>query len=336
MKKASGIRDVARHAGVSSATVSRVLSGQAAVSEQTQAKVLAAIRDLDFQPNHMAQGLRRGRSTTVALLVGDIEQGVYASLTKHIQPALEGLGLDLLLYNLGHSQERLANILARTEAMRLHGIILAASDMLSTPNIQSLAAKVQEQGLPVIAVGLSLQAHGIPSIVYDDRGATRTSVTYMLETYGGPVAYIGRILGSASGTERFEGYRTALAERGLAVDQRLVWDASFRYRAGWDSVQEALDRGLRFRSIQAASDEMALGAMAALQARGRRIPEDVAVAGIGDIEASAYLCPALTTHGAFPAAVAETIAGLLEDHRRRRPLAAVTTLERSFVRRASA
>lgn len=336
MKKASGILDVARCAGVSSATVSRVLSGRSVVSEETQAKVLAAIEQLGFQPNPMAQGLRRGRSSTVALLVGDIEQGVYASLTKQVQPAVEAIGLELLLYNLGHSPDRLAKVLARTEAMRLHGIVIATSDRLDEAAIEALSTKVREEALPVIAVGLALQDHGIPSIVYDDRGATRASTEFLLATYGGPVAYVGRIEGSASGSERYRGYRDALAARGIEPDRRLVWDSSYRYRAGFESVDRALRAGLSFRALQAGSDELALGAMAAVQAHRLRIPADVAVVGIGDLETAAYFSPPLTTHGAFPEVVARTIAELLEGLRDRRPVQMVTSLTRPFVRRASA
>ncbi|SLN46086.1 LacI family DNA-binding transcriptional regulator [Oceanibacterium hippocampi] len=336
MKKVSGILDVAKRAGVSSATVSRVLSGRGVVTQETRSKVMAAISELGFQPNHMAQGLRRGRSNTVALLVGDIEQGVYASLTKHVQPALEAIGLDLLLYNLGHSASRLANILARADAMRLHGIIVATSDQLNEEAIETLSTRVRDNALPVIAVGLSLQRHGIPSIIYDDRRATRTSTEFLLQTYPGPAAYLGRIRGSASGSERYRGYCDAHAERGIVLDERLVWDSAYRYKAGFESVERALRDGIVFRSLQTGSDELALGAMAAVRAHGLRIPADIAVVGIGDMESAGYLSPPLTTHGGFPDVVAQTIADLLEDFRLHRPVEMVTMLERPFVKRVSA
>jgi len=334
-KRAYRILDVAQRAGVSPATVSRVLSGKAAVTEETQARVLAAIQDLGFRPNHVAQALRRGHGNTVALLVGDIEQGVYASLTKHVQAALEEVGLDLLLYNLGHSRQRLENILARTDAMRLSGLVIAASDILDGETVDALLDKAA-QGLPVVAVGLWLQDHCIPSVVYDDAEAIRRSVDYLIRSHGGPVAYVGRIAGSASGTERYRGYLAALADHGLDVDPALVWDSAYRYKAGFESAAKALAAGLRFRAVQAGSDEVALGAMSAIMQAGLRIPDEVAVAGIGDIEASAYLSPTLTTHGAAPDRVAAVLVELFSAARAGVPLPPLTTLVRPFIRRASA
>jgi DNA-binding LacI/PurR family transcriptional regulator len=336
MRKKSGILEVARQAGVSSASVSRALSGHPAVSDNMKARVLAAAADLGFHPNQMAQGLRRGRSTTVGLLVGDIEQGVYASLTKEIQAALETLGLDLLLYNLGHSHDRLKNILARSDSLQLHGIIIAASDTFSEDNLAVLSRKAAEQHFPILAIGLSLHEQGIPSIVYDDSEAVMRSVTHLIATRGPGIAYLGRIGGSASGTKRFSGYKAALAAHGIQIDQRLVWDAAFRYRAGHDSVERALDMGWAFRAIQAGSDELALGAMAALNARGLRIPEDVAIVGIGNIESAAYSSPSLTTHGAAPEAIARLVAERLKEWQSNGIAGEVITLSRPFIRRASA
>lgn len=334
MKSKAGILEVARRAGVSTASVSRVLSGQT-VREATQARVLAAIADLGYQPNQMAQGLRRGRGTTVALLVGDIEQGVYASLTKEIQAALEAVGFELLLYNLGHSQERLKQFLARVDSMRLHGVVIAASDMLTDDNIRMLVDKVNHHDLHVLSVGLSLDQFGISSINYDDRESVVRSVRFLLDTYGWPIAYLGRIEGSASGTQRYSGYEQVLADEGLAIDRRLVWDAAYRYRAGFESTDQALREGLPFRSIQAGSDELALGAIAALHAHGKRIPEDVAVVGIGNVEPSAYSHPTLTTHGVYPDRIAKIIAKRMQGTIGARTPETVI-LERPFIQRASA
>lgn len=336
MKRTRSILDVARHAGVSSATVSRVLSGAPVVSEATQAKVLAAVKELGFYPNHMAQGLRRGHSNTVGLLVGDIEQGVYASLTKQIQPALEAHGLELLLYNLGHSHERLEKILMRTASLRLHGIVIATSDQLTEQTIHSLSSKVKEEDLPVIAVGLPLNGHGIPSIVYNDRAATGRSTEYLVKTYQGPAAYVGRISGSVSGEQRYLGYLDGLARQQINADSALIWDASYRYKAGFESVSRALKSGVKFRSIQTGSDELAMGAMAAVHAHGLTIPDDVAVVGIGDLEASAYANPPLTTHGASPDLVAHKVADILRQFREGANVDMITQLPRRFIRRKSA
>jgi DNA-binding LacI/PurR family transcriptional regulator len=312
-----------------------VLTGAAAVSSATRVKVMAAVEELGFRPDPSARALRRGYGDTVALLVGDIEQGVYSSLTKHVQSALERIGLELMLYNLGHSAQRLESILERVESMRLAGLAIATSDVLDRQAIAALLRRANEQSLPVFSIGLALDEHAIPSIIYDDEAATRRSVNAILQSHGGPVAYVGRIAGSASGGARYRGYAAALADHGIAVDEALVWDSSFRHRAGYDSAKRALEEGVAFRAIQAGSDEIAIGAMRAIVETGRTIPDDVAVVGIGDIDVSAYLSPPLTTHGADPAQVGETLVEMLLAARNGETAPLRTVLERPFIRRAS-
>lgn len=336
MKKTLSILDVAKRAGVSPATVSRALSGQPVVSATTLARVHSAVAELGFQPNQMAQGLRRGRGNSVALLVGDIEQGVNATLTKHVQAALENIGLDLVLYNLDHKQERLEGLIERAESMRLYGIVVATTDVLHTRRIKASLADAAAKGLPVFAIGHSFKSLGVPSVTFDDFSAIRRSVGYLVERYGPRVAYLGRIKGSASGMQRFQGYHAALKDHGIPLDDALVWDRSYRYLAGYQGTADALDRRLDFRAIQTGSDELALGAISALRERNLSIPEDAAVVGIGDMDWSAHLSPALSTHGG----AAEQIAAILQDmflkHRNEEPIPQLITLERQFHRRQSA
>lgn len=299
------VSDVAQHAGVSPATVSRVLNGNTTVSVEMRNKVLESARQLGYRPNSMAQGLRKGRSNTVALLVGDIAQRHFAELTLHVQSELEAAGMDLLLYNLGHSPERLQDFLGRAPSMKLRGLVLAISDRMSKEVLPMLAL-LPEAGITIISVGQDLTRHRIPSIVHEERAAAERSVSYLIEHGHRRIAYIGRIKGSAIGTERFRGYQAALRAAD-AFDDTLVWDLTYRYAAGRDAVLRALDRGLVFTGIQAGSDEIAMGAMAALHDRGLRVPQDIAIVGFGDIEMSAYLRPALTTLSSHPNVAAHHI-----------------------------
>lgn len=299
------VSDVAQHAGVSPATVSRVLNGNTTVSVEMRNKVLESARQLGYRPNSMAQGLRKGRSNTVALLVGDIAQRHFAELTLHVQSELEAAGMDLLLYNLGHSPERLQDFLGRAPSMKLRGLVLAISDRMSKEVLPMLAL-LPEAGITIISVGQDLTRHRIPSIVHEERAAAERSVSYLIERGHRRIAYIGRIKGSAIGTERFRGYQAALRAVD-AFDDTLVWDLTYRYAAGRDAVLRALDRGLVFTGIQAGSDEIAMGAMAALHDRGLCVPQDIAIVGFGDIEMSAYLRPALTTLSSHPNVAAHHI-----------------------------
>lgn len=327
--------DVARAAGVSPATVSRVLNGSNSVSVEMRERVLIAVKDLDFRPNQMAQGLRKGQANAVALLVGDIEQTHFSALTKQLQSALEVIGLDLVLFNLGHSESRLVEFLQRAPAMRLRGIVVALSDAIPKKVGLTLSGLVGA-GMRIVSVGQNLNRFNVPSVVHEERAATARSVRFLIDEGRRRIAYVGRIKGSAVGTERFRGYRAALLDAGVPFRDELVWDKAFRYAAGYDAVMRALDGRVKFDALQAGSDEMATGAIAALTDRGLSVPGDVAVIGFGDVEMGGYLRPSLTTLSTDPAGAAAIVRGFFEAVNGSPPRRNLALLERALVRRTSA
>lgn len=330
------VLDVARRAGVSTATVSRVLSGTAFVSSEIQDRVRAVVRELDFRPNHVAQGLRTGKRNLVALLVADIQQSVYAPLTRYLQAALEDIDQDVLLYNLGHSVGRLKGILERAMALQLRGVVISSTDAFDIGQVGPLIKTLQDNGVIVISIVQSLHLHNVPSIVYEEHGAVARSVRYLLERYDAPVAYLGRIKGSAVGPHRLSGYREALAQYGIPMQDDFVWDVSFRNVAGYEMLSRSLDSGTRVRAIQAGSDELALGAMAAIQDHNLRIPDDIAVVGIGDIEWSKHLRPTLTTMGSDAERMALTLQDIFRRLMAEKPVPPLSIVKRPLILRRSA
>jgi DNA-binding LacI/PurR family transcriptional regulator len=291
----STVLDVAREAGVSVATVSRVLSNVPTVSEKNRQLVMDTVARMGFRPNFMARNLRRGRGTTVALIVSDIEQHFFASAAKQIQQSLEQDGLDLLLYDTNHKADRMASFLARAPSMGLCGIVIATTDNLPLDTIRPMIAEIKASGIQVITIIQQFSGLDIPAIVHEERDACIRSVRYLLRTNRTPVAFVGRISGSVVGYERYEGYRAALQEAGEPIRKELIFDAEFRYAGGYDAISAAISRGLEFRSLQASSDELAYGAIAALRDRGKRVPEDVAVIGFSNLDMSAHMRPGLTS-----------------------------------------
>ncbi|MBW6401535.1 LacI family transcriptional regulator [Roseomonas sp. HJA6] len=329
------VLDIARLAGVSSATVSRVLNGNAGVKADARDRVLAAALETGYRPNRMAQSLRRGRSNTLALLVGDIEQNLYSSLTKHLQASVAEIGLDVLLYNLDHSPERLKSFLALAPALGLRGVVLATSDRIG-PEFDPQLADLQARGLTLLSMIQRLDLRGVPSIVHEEFAATREAVSYLLGTGRAPVMYVGRISTSDLGAERYRGYRAALAEAGEPLRRELVQDVRFSYEAGYEAVTRALDAGLCFGSVQAGSDVIALGAVAALADRGRRVPEDVAVIGFGNANWTAFTRPALTTLSVHHEAAAMAARSAFAAAEAGRDVPPLVTIARSLIRRRSA
>ena len=288
---------VASHAGVSPATVSRVLAGRVPVAAATRARVLQSVEQLGYRPNETARSLRAGRGRAVALVTGDIEQGLYAGLAKHVQGEIEGLGLDLLLFNLGHREDRLQHFLERAPSLGLRGIVLASPHVMDMAQLAPAMRAVMRSGVTVLSVSQDLSPFDIASIVHDETGGAAMATEHLLDQDRAPVAFVGRIETSAVGRARFDGYRTALEARGMEIDPDLVWDISKGYRAdaGYQAASRAIDAGLRFRSVLAASDELALGCMAAAADRGLAVPQDIAFVGFGGLGWGVFARPAMTT-----------------------------------------
>jgi DNA-binding LacI/PurR family transcriptional regulator len=194
---------------------------------------------------------------------------------------------------------------------------------------------VRSKGITVVAIGQDLTGLGVPSIVHEERAAAQRAVRHLLARGHRRIAYVGRIRGSAVGTERFRGYRAALRHAGH-FDGALVWDMAFRYAAGRDAVLRALDDGIAFTALQAGSDEIAMGAMAALHDRGLAVPQDVAVVGFGGVEMGAYLRPALTTLSTHPDLAAQHLRDLFRPDAPVGVPPALVLLERALVERESA
>lgn len=291
------VTQVAEDAGVSSATVSRVLSGGAPVAAETRARVLESVEKLGYRPNAFARSLRSGRGRAVALVTGDIEQGVYAALARHVQSAVERIGLDLVLYNLGHREDRLRHIVESAPSLGLRGLLLASPHDMDMDDLAPLFRAAAEAGVTVVSLSQEMSRAGVVSLVHDDAAGAAMAVGHLLRSGLAPIAFLGRVATSAVGRERFNGYQRALAAAGEPMDPTLVWDIAQGYRAqaGYHAVSKALDEGVRVRSVLAASDELALGGMAAAIDRGLSVPEDLAVIGFGGLEWGRHTRPAITT-----------------------------------------
>ncbi|HLI11648.1 MAG TPA: LacI family DNA-binding transcriptional regulator [Alphaproteobacteria bacterium] len=301
--------DVARRAGVSVATVSRVLSGADIVAADTKLRVMRSVRELGYQPNVIAQSLRRGQSRTVALVTGDIEQGIYAALAKEVQRRFSEIDLDLMLVDTAHDEKRLAQLLARAASLGLRGLLLALPHFMRTGRLRPLLRKATEQGVSIISVSQKLDNLGLRSIVPDDKAGAVLAVRHLLERGHERIAFLGRTSISAVARLRFEGYRIGLMPRLGRIPSGLAWDIArgYRFKAGYEAVSQRLKSGVRFDAVLASSDELALGGMAAALDQGRRVPEDIAFVGFGGLQWGRYIRPALTSVEVDVAALASFV-----------------------------
>ena len=139
---------------------------------------------LGYRPNEVARSLRVGRGRSVALVTGDIEQGIYAALAKHVQGELEALGLDLLLFNLGHREDRLRHFLERAPSLGLRGIVLSSPHVMDMEELAPVMRAAAKSGIDIVSVSQDLSAWGFPSIIHDDVGGSATATAHVLAKRG--------------------------------------------------------------------------------------------------------------------------------------------------------
>lgn len=289
------IDDVARLAGVSTATVSRALRGLPTVSEPTRSRVLDAARALGYIASPSASRLAGGRTATVAAVVPRITRWFFGTVIEAAEEVLHQAGYDLLLYNLGgREQERRRLLHTAGLHKRVDALMLVA-----TPLEPADVAALTGLALPGVTVSSGTPVPGWPSVRIDDVAAARTATEHLLALGHRRIAHISGDptdeLAFTTHIDRQRGYRQALRAAGQQIDPRLDVAARFTVDGGSQATAELLRRGAPPTAIFAACDEMAMGAMATLRQAGLRVPQDVSVIGIDDHDLAAVV--GLTTVG---------------------------------------
>ena len=290
--------DIAALAGVSQPTVSRALSGNPSVSEETRARVLAAAEELHYTVDKNAAALRRRQSRTLALLFfeewspeGALINPFYLSLLGPMVRCCAEHGYDLLI-----SFQQLSSDwhVDYEDSRKADGIILLGyGDYLEyRPKLEKLI----ERGAHFVRWGSATEGEIGATVSSDNEQGGFDATTHLLQQGRRRIAFVGTAEpGYPEFLERWRGYSRALRAAGIGLDEKLQVDADHSEAAGRAAVAELLGRGVPFDAIFAASDVAAIGALHALQAIGRSVPKDVAIVGFDDIPAASLSSPPLTT-----------------------------------------
>jgi DNA-binding LacI/PurR family transcriptional regulator len=309
----STMHDVARRAGVSLKTVSRVVNGEPSVSEHTRKKVTTAIAELDFRPNSVARRLRTGRTDLIGLALPHLSQPYFSALAEAIMREAERHELTVLIELTGGDPEaELA--MAREHGPYLGGLLMYPVG-LSDDQARSLA-------LAVPTVLMSERAYDAPvdRVAMANREGVRAQVAHMVSLGYTRIAALGADHSGqpehAAAHLRMEGYRDGLRDAGLPYLPELVHEVSttdWNRQEGAAGVRRLIERGIRFDAVVAFADGLALGALHAVQEAGLRVPADVAVAGFDDTDDARYSYPSLTSVAPGTAQIAREALVLLGD-----------------------
>lgn len=290
------MKDVAKKAGVSVATVSNVITGKQVVSDEVRSIVLCAIEELDYKVNLVARGLKERKTYTVGVVLPDITKMFFPDVLKGIMNAAEKAGykINILSSNFDFDTEK--SHVEYFKGSRVDGIILdsCVDKNCAKEWAQELTGSSNES-TPIVSIENILDETLVSSVLieYEKRSAEITQ--HLLDIGRRHILYISGPLSLAHGVARLEGYRNTLKKNNIDIDEHLISGGDFLSESAYEEVRLAIKHGLCFDAVQAVNDQAAIGALKALKESGVKVPEDVAVCGFDNLFPSTLVSPQITT-----------------------------------------
>lgn len=293
------LQDVAEAAGVSSASVSRVLRRSGYVSPEVEARVLQAVTDTGYQLPHTSNG---SDPDLIAVVVNDLGSGLLVDVIRGAERTAAASEHFTLVATTSYSAEREIEILDRLAQRQDVGAVIVVGGVSPTPEYGSRIADVERmltsRGAVLVFAGRPPIDEAVPQLVveYENEGGAYSATSHLISRGHRRIALLPGLAGMTTGEQRAAGYRKALAAAGVESDDGLVvWSDSQGRAGGNGAMRELLARGRDFTAVFAGNDEMAAGALAALEDAGLRVPDDVSLLGYDDSPLAVSLTPSLTS-----------------------------------------
>jgi len=287
---AATIKDVARTAGVSTATVSAVMNESAYVSPGLRARVQEAVRELGYAPSQLARRLRTGSSELIAIAVADLSNPFYARVVCAAEAAVAAWGFSLVVFNSDEKPEAEKRIVARVRALSCEGLILVPVGLA----VSALGRDADSRRIPTVLFGRTFEDDGIDAVTIDNFAASFQATNYLIDLGHRRIGAITGPLRLSTGLARIEGMQAAMSAKGLNVEPRFVRSGDFREEVAYSAARTLFEQRERPTALYVANGLMALGVMRALADTGLRCPEDVSVASTDNIPGVRGLRPNLT------------------------------------------
>ena len=288
-KKKVTIQDIAEKANVSKSTVSRVLNKSKLVKEHKRLAVLAAMKQLDFQPNQMARSLAGGRSMTIGVLTQDIGSPFYDAVARGVNDGLKETQYSPIFVDGQWNAEAEGSAIDTLLDRRVDGIILIGGNISSEE-----LSEVQKQK-PLVVVARDVEGWDSNCIFIDNYAAAYDATQFLIKSGHQQIAFISGIPNQQDSQRREDGFQQALKDNNIALNEKLRVDGDFRPESGVSAVETLLQRGEKFSAIFCSNDEMAFGARLALFRNNIKVPGNVSIIGFDDQPMSEFMTPPLTT-----------------------------------------
>lgn len=306
------IKDVARKAGVSPSTVSRILTGSANVADDKRRLVLEAIDELGFRRNAVARSLRTRSTNIIGLIIPDITNPFFPEIAKGVEDAAHKLGYNVILCNSENSSYKEAFYVELLRERQVDGLILSgvgeASDQIRT---------AIDAGLPLVVLDRRLEGTDVDTVTTDNVAGGAMAARRLIQAGHRRIGFLGGPQGIAVSEDRFRGYLSALKETGIDAKEQWVRFDGFSFEAGQRAAREFLELPDPPTAAVASSDIAAIGFIDTLVSAGVAVPEYVSVVGFDDIAFTSMLRPRLTTIRQPKYLIGETAVSLLFDKLRR-------------------
>ena len=286
------IKDVAKKAGVSIASVSRVINDSKPVAPETKEKILKVIEETGYKPNAMARGLKKNESGLIGLITPDMENGTFAELVKGIESVIEKNSMNLIVSNSKGEIERELKELHIFKEQQLDGIIFSGVKFTKKHKEYFDRYKV-----PTVVVSQKFPGSGLPYVDINNYEAAYQAVKYLITNNHSKIALIhGPLYDKSAGEERYNGYFKALNEAGIEINDDYIKEGNFTIKSGYQAMEEILKENDKLpTAVFAASDRMAIGILDCCLDNGISVPEDISIIGFDDIELATVVRPKLTT-----------------------------------------
>ncbi|PAB60285.1 LacI family DNA-binding transcriptional regulator [Anaeromicrobium sediminis] len=286
---AISIKDVAKMAEVSVATVSRVLNKNTNVKEETEKRVLDAIEKTGYKPNAIARSLKVKNTRTIGIMIPDISSNFFPEVVRGIEDVANEFNYNIILCNTDLDREKESKYLDILVEKQVDGIIY-----MSNTFTDQLAEKVKKMGIEIVLI--STDYKDLPSITIDNVKASKDAVDYLIEKGYENIALIGgQMTDPNAGLPRYNGYINAMSHAGKTINKDFIVEGNYKFESGYTGMKKLLELEKKPDAVFTVSDEMAVGIIRAVLESGYKVPKDMAVIGFDNTNMAKMTYPSLTT-----------------------------------------
>lgn len=300
------LKDVAKLAGVSTATVSHVINGTRFVSEELQKKVNDAMSALDYQPNMMARALKMGFQKTIGVIVPDCTNPFFAEISRAIDRYCFSKGYNIILCNTDNNLDQQSSYTNMLISKHIDGVIFISSD-----NSEEDVEKFQKHSIPIVIADRIGKYHNVDSIIVDNEKGGYEATKYLINRGFTKIGCISGPSFISSSSQRVLGYKRALKESNIELVDEYISVGDFHFAGGITAANDFLKLKEKVEAVFATNDMMALGFIDTLRNQGVSVPKDVSVIGYDNIQLAQFMSPKLTTVAQPLEELAQTATNLL-------------------------